>query len=374
VDFTVVPVFTAVPASTARQIHMHSPAPTRARSAALTMEAPPEAFPLAGSRVLVVEASTAAGAFMEVVVDANSINCHKRRLMIGEKVMVTKNMNLEALETSTLKLAYGFGSTGLILFLLGLLLFAGFAKSSLGQDAPSKTFSSPAEASQALFQAAQTGDEQRLEAILGGKEVTSSSDEEEDKLEREQFNQKYQEMHRLVQEPDSTTVLYIGAENWPFPVPLVSKNGEWYFDSERGKREILFRRIGENETTAIQVCEEFAMAKNAADAKADSEDPITRFAQSLAVADAANTENTNSNPFHGYYFRIVARNASSDMSGRGTKGLTLIAYPAEYQSSGVKTFVVTHREVVFEKDLGPNTTTLAPQMKARTGSSWHPAE
>ena len=256
------------------------------------------------------------------------------------------------------------------------LLVVGHAQSSFGQTSQPKTFSSPSEASSALFQAVQSEDEQAVEAILGaGKEVTSSSDEVEDKLEHEQFSQKYQEMHRLVREPNGSTVLYIGAENWPFPIPLVSKNGAWYFDSETGTQEIKFRRIGENEATAIQVCEEFAMAKNEAEAKVASEDPITQFVQSLASAAAANADNKESNPFHGYYFRIVAPNPASGVSGRGkrTGGLTLVAYPAGYQSSGVKTFVVTQKGVVFEKDLGPGTTTVAPQMKARSGSNWHPA-
>jgi hypothetical protein len=260
--------------------------------------------------------------------------------------------------------------------LASTLLVIGHAQLSPGQMPQPTTFSSPGEAATALFQAVQTEDERAVEAILGaGKEVTSTSDEVEDKLEHERFSQKYQEMHRLVQEPDGSAVLYIGAENWPFPVPLVSKNGVWYFDSRAGTQEIKFRRIGENEATAIQVCEEFAKTKNAADAKAASEDPITQFAQSLVSAVTANADNKDSNPFHGYYFRIVAGNSSSGVSGRGkrTTGLTLIAYPAEYQSSGVKTFVVTQKGVVFEKDLGSGTTTIAPQMKARTGSSWHPA-
>ena len=285
-------------------------------------------------------------------------------------------MKLEELEIFIVRLAGGFASTILLLLLLGLLVAAGFAKSSFAQESQPRKFSSPAEASDALLQAAQREDEAALEAILGaGKEVSSSSDEEEDKLEREQFSQKYQEMHRLVREPDGIVVLYVGAENWPFPIPLVDKNGEWYFDSDRGKREILFRRIGENEDTAIQVCEEFAMAKNAADAKARSEDPITQFAESLASVATANADTKQANPFHGYYFRIVAQNSPSGVSGRGKSktGLTLIAYPMEYQSSGVKTFVLTHKGVVFEKVLGPETMTVAPQMKARTGSSWHPA-
>src|ERR1700686_1944903 len=185
--------------------------------------------------------------------------------------MRTNNMKLEALETFTVRLAYRFASAVLVLFLLSLLLAVGFAKSSFAQEAQPKTFASAGGAANALFEATQKQDEQALEAILrAGKEVTSSSDEVEDKLEREQFTKKYQEMHRLVQEPDGSTVLYVGAENWPFPIPLASKNGEWYFDSDQGKQEILFRRIGENETTAIEVCEEFAMANNARAAKAAS--------------------------------------------------------------------------------------------------------
>src|SRR5712671_2831752 len=201
---------------------------------------------------------------------------------------------------------------GLTAMIALTLLILACVQSSFAQKSQPKTFSSPAEAAQALFQAVDSENEQAVEAIVGaGKEVTSSSDQVEDKLEREQFRKKYQEMHRLVREPDGSTVLYIGAENWPFPMPLVSKNGAWYFDSETGAQEIKFRTIGENEATAIAVCEEFAMASNEADAKAASEDPITRFAQSLSSAGAANADNKESNSFHGYYFRIVAADSTS---------------------------------------------------------------
>src|SRR2546426_8305189 len=173
------------------------------------------------------------------------------------------------------------------------LLTLGYARLSFGQRSEPKTFSSPGEASNALFQAVKNEDEQALEAILGaGKEVTSSSDEVEDKLERERFGQKYQEMHRLVREPDGTTVLYIGAENWPFPIPLVSKNGAWYFDSETGKQEILFRRVGENEATAIEVCEEFATAKKQGGATESGDDPIAGYAQSLVSISTTNADKT----------------------------------------------------------------------------------
>jgi len=289
--------------------------------------------------------------------------------------MRTNNMTLETTETSIVRLACGFASAVLLLLLLSLLLVAGFAGSSHAQESQPRTFSSPGEAVKALVEAAHNEDEPALEAILGaGKEVTSSSDEVEDKLEREQFCRKYQEMHRLVRETDGSTVLYIGAENWPFPIPLVSKNGEWYFDSDRGKQEVLFRRIGENEATAIAVCEQFAMGKDEDDAKAASEDPITQFVQGLVSAGAANAGNKESTPFHGYYFRIVTKN-SAQASGRSQmkERVTLVAYPAEYQSSGVMTFLVSRDGVIYEKDLGPSTTTVAPKIKAPTGSSWHPA-
>ena len=291
--------------------------------------------------------------------------------------MRTNNMKIETL---TVRFAWGYASTVLLLLLVALLLLVvGYAGSSFAQQAQPKTFSSPGEASNALFQAAQKEDEPTLEAILGaGKEVTSSSDGVEDKLEREQFSQKYQEMHRLVQEADGSTVLYIGAENWPFPIPLVSKNGAWYFDSKTGTQEILFRRIGENEAAAIQVCEEFAITKKDQDAKPASYDPITQFAQSLVSAGTTNAGSNDSSAFHGYYFRLVNGNSATATSryvsvGDRKTGLVLVAYPAEYRSSGVKTFIVSQDGGAYERDLGPNTTTVAPRIKARN-STWHSAD
>jgi hypothetical protein len=290
------------------------------------------------------------------------------------ELMRTNDMKLEAFETFIVKTACRFAAA-VLLALLGFLLVTGFAESSFAQESTPRKFASPSEASNALFEAAQKEDEPALEAILGaGKEVTSSSDEEEDKLEREQFSKKYQEMHRLVREADGTTVLYIGAENWPFPIPLVSSNG-WYFDSKTGMAEIKFRRVGENEATAIEVCEEFVMAKNEAGTKAASEDSITRFAESLASGTTTNAENKQPSPFHGYYFRLVAQNPASGTRARGkrTTSLRLIAYPAEYQSSGIQTFVVTRKGVVFAKDLGSDSMTAVPGINVRS-PGWHSAE
>ena len=264
---------------------------------------------------------------------------------------------------------------GLVAIAVFQLLVLGYAPTGFAQGSGPKTFSSAAEACHALHQAVRSGDEQAVEAILGtGKDITSSSNADEDTLERERFSQKYEEMHRLVKEADGSTILYIGAENWPFPIPLVSSNGMWHFDSDSGKKEILFRTIGENESTAIEVCEEFAMANSDKAVKAASEDPITRFAESLARNGAENAENKEPALFHGYYFRIVPQNSAAASGGNGkTRGLTLVSYPAQYHSSGVMTFVVTKHGLVYEKDLGPGTATVAPQLKSRTGSKWHPA-
>jgi len=293
--------------------------------------------------------------------------------------MHTGNMKLEGFKV---RFAWMFASTVLLLLMVGILLVVvGYVGSSFAQGVQPKTFSSPAEASSALFQAAQKEDEPALEAILGaGKEVTSSSDDVEDKLERERFSQKYEEMHRLVREPDGSTVLYIGAENWPFPIPLVSRNGAWYFDSKTGIEEIKFRRVGENETTAIEVCNAFVMAKKQGETKAAGEDDsIGQYVQGLLSAGVRKGDNNESSPFHGYYFRIVTDNSAArnkgDVAGATkTGGLVLIAYPAEYRSSGVKTFIVSQDDnVVYEKDLGPKTATVAPSIKARS-SSWHAAD
>ena len=149
------------------------------------------------------------------------------------------------------------------LAMVAILLAGCFPIRSMAQQQGQKTFSSPEEASNALVTAAQSNDEKVLLDILGpdAKRIVSSGDETEDKDARANFVQKYQEMHRLVKEPDGTTTLYIGAENWPTPIPLVNKGNLWYFDTEAGKKEILYRRIGENELSAIRVCQELVAAE-----------------------------------------------------------------------------------------------------------------
>ncbi len=135
-----------------------------------------------------------------------------------------------------------------------ILLVGCFPAHSMAQQQGQKTFASPDDASNALVTAAQSNDEKAMLDILGpdGKQIVSSGDETEDARSRADFVERYQEMHRLVKEPDGTTVLYIGAHNWPTPIPLVNRGGAWYFDTEVGKKEILYRRIGRNEISTIR--------------------------------------------------------------------------------------------------------------------------
>ena len=149
------------------------------------------------------------------------------------------------------------------LAVVAILLAVCFPARSTAQQPGQKTFSSAEEASNALVTATQSNDEKALLEILGpdGKQIVSSGDETEDTNNRANFVKRYEEMHRLVKEPDGTVTLYIGAHNWPTPIPLMNKGNSWYFDTEAGKKEILYRRIGRNELSAIRVCQELVAAQ-----------------------------------------------------------------------------------------------------------------
>jgi hypothetical protein len=222
------------------------------------------------------------------------------------------------------------------------------------------TFPSPDAASRALVAAVQTHDERAVTEILGvGAELVTSGDNVQDTLERDRFVQKYQEMHRLVREPEGVTALYVGAENWPFPIPLVSRAGVWHFDPDAGTNEIRDRRIGENEVTAIGICHALVAAETrpGTDTEADG----------LVRTVLPNVQHVNTvAPFHGYNFRILSKSDG---------GFAAIAYPAVYRTSGVTTFIVSQDDVVHEKDLGRKTAALARAIKVyQAGPTWTPAE
>lgn len=237
------------------------------------------------------------------------------------------------------------------------LVIGSFSQVALAQQPRARAFASPGEAVEALYQAAKDNDDQTVRTILGvGPELTSSGDPAVDKMERARFIEKYQEMHRLVREPDGSAVLHIGAENWPFPFPLVAQDGKWRFDADAGAQEIVARRIGEHESIAIQVCQHLAQASQPGGNQGTSDDPALEFARKLAAKSADATQ-----PFQGYKFR-----AGSEQS----VGVVLVAYPSEYGVSGVMTFIVLPGGAVYEKDLGPETSTLAPQINGKPDANW----
>jgi hypothetical protein len=297
-----------------------------------------------------------------------------------------------------------------ILAAVALLLTAGVSTRCLAQQPGQKTFSSPDEAAQALVAATQNNDEKALLDILGpdAKDVVSSGDEAEDAESRARFVEKYQQMHRLVKEPDGTTTLYVGAENWPTPIPLANKGYLWYFDTAAGKQEILYRRVGRNELSAIRVCQELVAAQKEYSAQhhnqyaerifsdegrhnglywkvaaGEPESPIGPLVASATAEGFAPSGAGAPTPYRGYYYhslRSQGKNAPGGakkfiVDGKMTGGFAFVAYPAEYRSSGVMTFIVGEDGVVYQKDLGKKTESVAKAMKEyNPDSSWQKAE
>jgi len=299
------------------------------------------------------------------------------------------------------------GATLPKLAVVAMLLAVCFPTRSTAQQPGQKTFSSAEAASHALVTAAQSNDEKALLEILGPdeKRIVSSGDETEDANSRANFVKRYEEMHRLVKEPDGTTILYIGAHNWPTPIPLVNKGNSWYFDSEAGKKEILYRRIGRNELSAIRVCQELVAAQkeyfaehkefaqkifsdegqhNGLYWKAAAGEPQSPIGPLVATAVAKGYSKSLEGPptpYRGYYFHILVRQAkngrakSYTVNGKMTEGFAFVAYPADYRSSGVMTFIVDQDGVVYEKDLGKKTDVLAQAMtEYNPNSTWRKAE
>jgi hypothetical protein len=261
----------------------------------------------------------------------------------------------------------------LVQFAMVAVWITGGACLSLAQQTIKPTFPSAAVASESLFQAVQSNNEQAIANILGGPtDLTSSGDPGQDKADRELFVQKYQQMHRLSRDADGSVTLYIGAENWPFPIPIVDKNGAWRFDPEAGQKEVLFRRIGENELIAVASCHDFVAAEKRYSAGSSTADVPDSSPASLVAKAASGSDSGVPVLFHGYYFRLLPRGPGE---GKIPGAFTVIAYPAEYRSSGVMTFIVRNDGVVYEKDLGPNTSALASTMGAfHKDATWRPSD
>ncbi len=252
-----------------------------------------------------------------------------------------------------------------------------------------KSFARPDDAAAAIYAAARRNDEAELLVILGpdAKDIVEwSEDANERRVERAQFAQKYEQMHRLMREPDHTVALYVGAENWPFPVPIVEYRGAWYFDADLGRQEIRYRRIGRNEMEALEVCQALVDAEKEYYANAHAY--TAKFMSTSDAHDGLYWKSTNdggrspigpylahagvesdggsAEPFHGYYYRILLQ---------ASEGFAIVAYPAEYRSSGVMTFITTSDGTAYENDLGEQTATAARQISsAHANDSWKKVE
>jgi len=301
-------------------------------------------------------------------------------------------------------------SINAVVLLASLVLCVGFA---CAQEPGQKTFANPQDAGKALYDAGKSADKAAIEAVLGASSVSviSSGDEVQDKSNRDRFIERYEQMNRWAKEISGDQTLIIGAENWPFPIPLKKDAADtWYFDTKAGLKEILYRRIGKNELAAIRVCDALADAQDEYFSQSHDGDSVKQYAQKFAsdpgkqnglywktaegetespvgplVAYATGQgyggQHDTPQPFHGYFYRMLTAQGANVkggaksyiVDGKMTGGFAFIAYPAEYRNSGVMTFVVNQDGTVYQKDLGPQTADLAKQMKAYDpDKTWKP--
>jgi Protein of unknown function (DUF2950) len=281
-------------------------------------------------------------------------------------------------------------------------------------QAREKVFASPEEAVKAFVDAVKAENMGELSAILGpaGKEVLSSGDAIADRAGRERFLKAYETKYALIQDGDAKVVLQIGTEQWPFPIPIVKRGEKWSFDTRKGKEELINRRIGRNELNTIQTCLAYVDAQREYAGKDRDGDGLFEYAQKFvstpgkkdglyweakageeesplgdfaarATREGYRKTNNKPVPYHGYYFRILkaqGRNAPGGaydyiIKGKMIGGFALVAYPAQYGSSGVMTFIVNHDGVVYQKNLGKNTEKAAQAMKLfNPDSTWKKVE
>jgi len=263
-------------------------------------------------------------------------------------------------------------------------------------------FKSPDDAVNALVSAAKAEDKSAILSVLGpdGRGIVSSGDEVADQTTRENFIADYEKKHTLTPDGEAKSILVIGDNDWPFPIPIVSKDGSWQFDTKAGLEEILRRRIGRNELAAIQVSLAYVQAQNeyasldpgglgphtyaqrivSSPGKkdglywptAEGEEP-SPFGDLVAQASAEGYKvGQTPIPYHGYFYRVLKRQAGNAaggaydylVKGKMIGGFALVAYPAEYGNSGIMTFMVNHDGTVLQKDLGPRTAKIARKIEA----------
>src|SRR5579884_584557 len=278
------------------------------------------------------------------------------------------------------------------MFIAVIFLAAVSASSLYAATAQQRTFATPQEAMQATIDASKHNDTAALRQIFGpaSKDVIESGDPAQDKQDRAEFVGLAQEKLGVVQDPTNPdrVTFTIGDEEWPFPVPLIRVDGKWKFDTGSGRMEILAHRIGENELTAIDMCHAFVQAEHQYAGTPHDGAGVQEYAQKLLsspgkhdglYSDDSGTDIiskpfaeavASGKPYHGYYFRVLTAEGPSApggalnymVDGRLIGGFALLAWPAEYEVSGVKTFIVNDDGIVYEKDLGAHTAVAAAKI------------
>jgi hypothetical protein len=289
------------------------------------------------------------------------------------------------------------------------LLLAIAGGEARAQVASTKTFPTYRAAAAAFVAASDTNDEAALEGMLGpkAKELLSSGDPTQDQNERRSFVQQYNERHKFVREGPDKVKMSVGNSEWFLPFPIVRAEGAWHFDVEAGAEELVYRRIGQNELDAIRVVRALYDAQKTYAANGHDGNPAGIYAQrfrskpgteeglywetkegesespaGVFVAEATGEgyePGRKKIPFHGYYYRILtaqgphALGGAKDyvIDGKMTGGFGIVAYPAEYRSSGVMTFIVGPKGRIFQKDLGETTENAMKAMVFDPDNSWH---
>jgi hypothetical protein len=273
-----------------------------------------------------------------------------------------------------------------------------------------KTFDTAQQAAEVMIVAVKNDDVAALLEIFGpnGKDFVSTGDDVQDKNSRAAFAALAQEKIQVETDPHnpSRAVLSVGKEDWPLPVPIVKQGGEWHFDSKAGRTEILDRRIGSNELDAIDICRGYTEAQKEYATEIHDDSGVNQYAQriistpgkhdGLAWRNPDGSEGgpigeviakaieegypPKSGPYHGYYFKTLKGQGSAAplgqldyiVEGVMIGGFALVAWPAEYRVTGVQTFIVSYDGVVYQKDLGPDTTKIAAAMERyNPDKTWH---
>ena len=311
------------------------------------------------------------------------------------------------LKSACLRLQVAAVAAAVIVFALADMPFAA--------EATQKRFASAEEAVRAFVTALRNDDTKELSAILGpgGGDLLSSGDPVADRHRRELFVKDYDEKNGLDPRGDSA-ILVIGKADWPFSIPVVKKGETWFFDTDRGREEILNRRIGRNELNTVQVCLAIVDAQREYAMKDPEGDGLLKYAQQFRSAPGtrnglywqtkegeepsplgplvaqARTEGHGRQelpehpiPYNGYYYRMLKAQGKHALggaydylvNGKMVGGFAVVAFPATYGNSGVMTFIVNHDGVVYQKDLGKNTGKVATAMKTfDPDASWKKAQ